>query len=289
MPAKIRLLIIDPQNDFCDAPPNPAPAVPGISPHGTGTGALAVPGAYQDLSRLAGLVRRLGSKIDDIIVTLDSHRTIHIAHPVFWIDGNGRNPPPFTLISAADVEAGLWTPRNPAWRQKALDYVRKLADNGRYVLCIWPPHCLIGSAGHAVQPELFAALHRWESDEFAMVNYVTKGSNPFREHYSAVAAEVPDFDDPSTLLNGDLIDALRDSDLIPVAGEALSHCLLSTVTDIADNIGEEHIRKFVLLEDCTSPVPAIPGGPDFPAIGRAFIDAMKARGMKVSTSAEFLS
>lgn len=274
MATKIRLLVIDPQVDFCDGPAN---------------GALPVPGAYADMSRLAAMLDRLGGKIDDVDVTLDSHRTIDIAHPAWWVDSKGANPAPFTLIAAADVAAGVWTPRNPAWRQRSLDYVRQLEANGKYALIIWPPHCLIGSPGHAVHPELFAAMKRWEEREFGMVNFVTKGSNPFTEHYSAVAAEVPDPEDPSTLLNGDLIDALRDSDVILIAGEALSHCVKSTVEDIASNIGPEHVKKFVFLTDCSSPVPAVPGGPDFPAIGQQFIADMVARGMKLATSTGFLA
>ena len=274
MAAKIRLLVIDPQMDFLDGPAD---------------GPLAVPGAWNDMVRLAAMVDRLGSRIDDIDVTLDSHRTIGIADPVWWVDSAGNSPAPFTMITSADVLAGTWTARNPGWRQRSLDYVRKLEANGKYVLIAWPTHCRIGSPGHAVQPDLYAAITRWERREFATANYVTKGSNPFTEHYSAVAAEVPDPEDPSTLLNGGLIDALRDSDLILIAGEALSHCVKSTVTDIADNIGAEHVRKFVFLSDCSSPVPALPGGPDFPALGQAFIRDMQARGMKVSTSMDFLA
>jgi nicotinamidase-related amidase len=273
MSASVRLLIIDPQVDFCDSP---------------GVGALPVPGAGADMSRLAAMIGRLGHRIDDIDVTLDSHRSIDVAHPAWWIDAEGRHPAPFTMISASDVANGRWTPRNPGWRRRSLDYVRTLEERGKYALVIWPPHCLIGSPGHAVHPELFAALRGWEEREFAMVNFVTKGSNPFTEHYSAVAAEVPDPEDPSTLLNGGLIDALRDSDVIAIAGEALSHCVKATVEDIADVIGPEHVRKFVFLSDCSSPVPAVPGGPDFPEIGRRFIEDMRARGMRVSTSLDFL-
>jgi nicotinamidase/pyrazinamidase len=274
MPAKIRLLVIDPQNDFCDGPAN---------------GALPVPGAYDDMTRLSRLIKRIGNKIDDISVTLDSHRTIDVAHSPFWVDSKGRPPAPFTMITHADVESGIWTPRNPAWRKRMLAYTQQLQANGKYVLLIWPTHCLIGSPGHAIHPDLFGALRGWEETEFATVNYVTKGSNLFTEHYSAVAAEVPDPEDPSTLLNVDLIDSLRDSDVILLAGEALSHCLLSTVQDIADNIGDEHVRKFVLLTDCTSPVQPAPGTPDFPAIAQAWITKMRARGMTTSTSTTFLN
>ena len=273
MATRIQALIIDPQTDFCDGPAN---------------GALPVPGAWADMQRLAAMIDRLGHKIDDINVTLDSHHTVDIAHPAWWVDSNGRNPQPFTLITSADIAAGVWTTRNPAWRQRSLDYTKALEATGKYLLFIWPEHCLIGSLGHAVQADLFGALRRWESREFAVVNYVPKGSNPFTEHYSAVAAEVPDPQDPTTMLNAALIDSLRNSDIILIAGEALSHCVRATVTDIANNIGEEHIRKFVLLEDATSSVAAVPGGPDFPAIGRAFVEDMKKRGMQVSTTVDFL-
>ena len=274
MATKIRLLVIDGQTDFMDGPAN---------------GALAVPGAWDDMTRLATMVDRLGPRLDDIDATLDSHRTIDIAHPGWWVDSAGRNPAPFTTIRAADVAGGLWSPRNPGWRERSLAYVRQLEAKGKYELVCWPEHCLIGSAGHALHPGLFAALQRWERLEFGMVNFVTKGSNPWTEHYSAVAAEVPDPEDPSTLLNSGLIDSLRESDVILIAGEALSHCVKATVTDIADVIGEGHIRKFVFLQDASSSIPAIPNGPDFPALGREFVRGMQARGMKVSTTTDFLA
>jgi nicotinamidase-related amidase len=270
----IRLLVIDPQVDFCDGPCN---------------GTLPVPGAYNDMVRLSAMIDRIGDKIDDIAVTLDSHRTIDVAHSPFWVDSRGRNPAPFTMITDADVESGFWTPRNPAWRPRMLEYTLQLKANDKYVLRIWPTHCLIGSAGHAIHPVLFMALRAWEASQFGIINYVTKGSNLFTEHYSAVQAEVPDPDDFSTLLNTDLIDSLRESDVILLAGEALSHCLLSTVQDIADNIGEEHVKKFVLLTDCTSAIPASPGSPDFPAISEKWIAGMKKRGMRTALSTTFLA
>ncbi len=273
MPMIIKLLVIDPQNDFCD---------------GAASGNLPVPGAYDDMSRLAKMVRRLGSRLDDISVTLDSHRTIDIAHAPWWVNSRGQNPSPFTLITAADVSSGLWTPRNPAWRARSLEYVKQLEANGKYVLIIWPTHCLIGSAGIDVHAELFDALHEWEKTQFAMVNYVPKGTNPFTEHYSAVQAEVPDPSDPTTMLNVGLIDSMRDSDVVLLAGEALSHCVKATVEDIAHYIGDEHIKKFVFLTDCSSSVAAAPGTPDFPAIGQQFVRDMMARGMRTTTSVDFL-
>jgi nicotinamidase-related amidase len=271
---KVHLVLIDPQNDFCD--------INGAT--------LPVPGANEDMKRITTLVDRIGHKLEDIHVTLDSHRLIDITHPPFWMDENGKQPNPFTIISASDIEAGIWTTRNPGFRQRALTYAKSLesTSNG-YKICIWPPHCLIGTWGHNVHEVLNDALQRWSDKEFAMVDYVTKGSNPWTEHYGALMAEVPDPNDPSTSLNTDFLNILAEADIIAVAGEASSHCVLKTVTQIADNIGDEHIKKFHLLRDCMSPVPAIPNVVDFPAIAEGFLKNMEKRGMTITNSIDFLS
>lgn len=267
MSRKVHLVVIDPQVDFCDP-----------------SGALYVSGAERDIERLAQMVERLAPKLDDIHVTLDSHRLIDVAHPIFWKDSAGRHPAPFTIIAAGDVEAGRWTPTLPGLYRRMLEYVRSLEANGRYPLCIWPPHCLIGSPGHCVMPDLYRALQGWEAQRFAMVDYVTKGSNPWTEHYSAVCADVPDPSDPGTQLNTRLIQTLLDADLVVIAGEAGSHCLANTVRDIAANFGDDSaIRRLVLLEDATSPVPG------FEQFQSDFIREMSARGMQVTTTREFLA
>jgi nicotinamidase/pyrazinamidase len=267
MPQKVHLVVIDPQVDFCD------PA-----------GALYVSGAEADIRRLAQMVRRIAPKLEDIHVTLDSHRLIDVAHPIFWKDSAGKNPQPFTIITAADVEGGRWVPALPGLYRRMLEYVRTLEANGRYPLCIWPPHCLIGSGGHAVMPELRGALQEWEERRFAMVDYVTKGSNPWTEHYSAVAADVPDPSDPGTQINTRFIQTLMDADLVAIAGEAGSHCLANTVRDIAGSFGDDsYIRRLVLLEDATSPVPG------FESFQETFLREMTARGMQVTTTGEFLA
>jgi nicotinamidase-related amidase len=159
-------------------------------------------------------------------------------------------------------------------------------------LCIWPPHCLIGSDGYAVinEPDapLFDALTNWEKD-FAMVDYVTKGSNLWTEHYSAVQADVPDPQDPDTQLNMRLIETLQKADIILLAGEARSHCLANTVTDIADNFGEKNIKKMVLLEDATTDVADLPGSTMFKDMGESFVTNLTGRGMQLNNTVDFLA
>jgi hypothetical protein len=64
---------------------------------------------------------------------------------------------------------------------------------------------------------------------------------------------------------------------------------LIRIRQIADNIGDEHIGKFHLITDCMSPVGAVPGGPDFPAIAQAWAQTMQGRGMHLVDSVSFLA
>jgi len=260
---RVELLVIDPQFDFCD--PN---------------GSLFVGGADEDMVRLAKFVEANGRSLYDIHITLDTHHFVDIAHPIFWIDSNANHPDPFTIITFDDVRDGKWKVTNPQFHNRALGYVHTLTDNGRYPLCIWPPHCLIGTPGHNVVEPLRVALAKWEED-FAMVDYVTKGSNFWTEHYSAVQADVPDPEDPGTMLNTRLIETLEDSDIILIAGEALSHCVANTIRDIANNFGEDNIKKFYLLEDCSSNVTG------FDQMGIDFVGEMVNRGMNLTTTTKF--
>lgn len=268
---RIELLIIDPQNDFC------FPGSSKLSP-----GALYVPGAEEDMKRLAALIERAGSKLYDIHATLDTHHVIDVAHPIMWMDSSGNHPDPFTIIKAEDIKLGTWRATNPQWQKKLEDYATSLEVNSRYPLCVWPEHCLIGSYGYCVFDPLYKALTDWERENFSMVDYVTKGSNFWTEHYSAVQADVPDPEDPDTQLNMRLIETLQKADMILLAGEARSHCLANTVLDIANNFGEENIRKLFLLEDATSDVPG------FENLGEDFVREMKNRGMNITNTVDVL-
>lgn len=261
----VQLLVIDPQNDFTD--PN---------------GSLYVSGAKEDMQRLAKMILRLNQKLDDIHVTLDSHRSFQIFHPIFWQDAKGNNPNPFTLISVDDVEKGKWITTNPAFAKRALEYVKALAASKRYMLCIWPYHCLIGSWGAAVNETLFKALRQWELDNLAIVDYCVKGTNILTENYSILKAEVEDPGDPATKLNTGLIDILNQADIVAIAGEALSHCVKNSVEDIADAFGKDNCKKIVILEDATSSVTG------FEQAGKDFIRDITKLGATLSKTTEFL-
>lgn len=89
---------------------------------------------------------------------------------------------------------------------------------------------------------------------------------------------MPDDADESTKLNTFFIDTVKTADRILLSGEALSHCLANTVTDIANHFGEVNVKKFVLLRNTASNVTGCE------ALGESFLKSMASRGMRVLTT-----
>lgn len=281
MKRQIQLLIIDPQNDFCDLPENYRPADPLTSQRVAPT--LPVAGAHADMQRLASFMHGTSAGWSDITITLDSHNRLHIAHPTFWRKGDGGAVAPFTAIKAAQVRAGEFQPRDPAALPRALAYLDALDARGRYTLMVWPVHCEIGSWGHNVHADVRNAYNVWESQQLKVVRKVAKGSNTWTEHYSALQAEVPDGSDPDTLLNRALLATLDRADLLVIAGEASSHCVKATTEDIVAHLPGGRPERIVLLTDCMSPV----GG--FQAQHEAFLADMSKQGVQLATTADLLA
>ena len=298
---KLHLLIVDPQNDFC------------VADDGAGNrGQLVVPGALEDMYRLAKFIGRLGDKIDDISITLDSHQMIGVERPGMWRRvSDGAEPAPFTCLGIhpdgrriVKYEMGGTNPNAfgmspteeeyttafPSWMHQfpgrktpggAFEYLQALAAKGRYPHVIWTEHCVVGTWGHSLVPVLSQAVCAWERKYFGRANYVVKGNNPWTEHFSGVQAEVPDPSDPSTQINTGLVTSLEEADIILLSGEALSHCVANTGRDVAAAFNPANIRKMVLLTDASSNVQ----GYDF--LGNAFVKDLVAQGMRTETTVGF--
>lgn len=278
MPRSIHLLIVDPQNDFCDLPasyrPNdPLTGLP-IEP------ALPIAGAHADMQRLARFIDATAHALSSITVTLDSHHRLDIAHPTFWRAGNGDPVAPFTPITAAQLRAGEYVPRHDDDVPRTLTYLDELEARGRYTLMAWPVHCEIGTWGHNVHADVRAAYGRWEEERQFIVRKVPKGANPWTEHYSALMAEVPDADDPRSQLNRGLLDSLDRAELILVAGEAGSHCVKATVEHLAEHLPGGNLSRIVLLTDCMSPVAG------FANAQATFLQRMRDLGVQERTSTD---
>jgi nicotinamidase-related amidase len=231
---KNAFLIIDTQFDFCHP-----------------DGALFVPGAEQDVVRMATLLRNHAQEIDHVVVTLDTHHLLDIAHPMFWQDVNGNHPTPFTRITAVEVENGQWIPRFAA--DRARQYVLDLEADGQFQHFIWPEHCLIGSRGAALHDTLLDALKDWSRQRERDYLAVPKGLNPLSEHFGIFRAQVPDPDVPETQLNTALIADLEQYDNVFLMGEAKSHCVANSLKQVLD-YAPGLVPKLVVITDCMSDV-----------------------------------
>jgi nicotinamidase/pyrazinamidase len=60
------------------------------------------------------------------------------------------------------------------------DYCIKYCDDlertkNKFQLTIWPDHCLIGSNGHAIQPDIQKAIREWDISHYTkMVKHIHK-------------------------------------------------------------------------------------------------------------------
>jgi len=308
----IQLLIVDPQNDFVTKDSGAEiklalqkqgmskSEAEGLVDPFSRKGSLVVDGAEGDMKRLAAFINRVGPKLDDIHVTMDSHQSVGIERPTWWKNAKtGIAPAPFTVLGvdsknrivemrfdngaflSTDIEITTVKPSRYARSRK---YLQALTAGNRYPHVIWPVHCVVGTWGWSVVPEVSDALCKWEREQSMRVDYVVKGNNPWTEHFSGIKAEVPDPTDPTTQVNTGLIQTLETADVIVITGEALSHCVNSTVTDISSLFSDtKYVQKLVLIEDCSSSV----GG--FEWMGKEFVTRMTGLGMKVSNSVDFLA
>ncbi len=235
--AKTHLLIVDMQVDFC---------------HSAGT--LYVPGAQDDLKRLIRFIYRQAQYITNITCSLDSHLPFQIFHPAWWVDRAGRNPPPFTTITHDDAASGRWRPLlEPEW---SVEYTRRLQEQAKKALTIWPYHCLIGSPGHSLDPELLSAVIWHSLARRTQPVLWTKGSIPRTEFYSVLQPEIHVPDHPGGGKSQELLDLLQSADRLLIAGEARSHCVLETVEDLVEEFSgrPELLGRMYVLLDCTSPI-----------------------------------
>lgn len=233
------LFIIDPQNDFMDKPGQP--------------GSLAVPGAYEDMKRLAASIE--ANAPNDIVVSMDTHNVMDIAHHSWWVNSEGSNPDIFTIITLDDVKSGKWKTVNPNEQENALYYLAELEKGGKQCLCIWPDHCIDGTWGHDVTDVLAIALTNWEKKTGRKVTYVYKGENPHTEHYSALKAEVPWNDNGYSELRTELVNNLASYEVVNIAGEAKSHCVANTVYDLVNYFNDNDVKsKVQIMNNCMSSV-----------------------------------
>ena len=285
---KIAMVLIDVQNTFC------------IPEYELYVGGRSGSGAVDDNVRLVQFLYRNLGVITHISLTLDTHQATQIFHPIFLVDENGEHPQPYTLITAEDVQAGHWKFNSilaedlgidPLHGQSHLEhYTSQLAKNEKFDLTIWPYHAMLGGIGHALVASVEEAVFFHTLARYSRPDYEIKGAYPLTEHYSAIGPEVLTGLEGRPLGNKSekMLKKVRNYDAVLFAGQAKSHCVASTISDLLDQIraSDSHlVGKVYLLEDCSSPV-VVPGAIDYTDQAEAAFNRFADAGMHVVRSTE---
>lgn len=313
---KVGAMFIDVQGTFC------YPLGGDVQADGKRHGELFVGGrsgtaAIEDNARIAQWIMRNLPYLNKINCTMDTHTMFQVFHETFFICGSafvanegqphahqyeeGDHPLPMTFISTQDVLGGRWK-LNPevAWAitgrgnthmaiQKQLEhYVKELESQGKYLLCIWPYHAMLGSTNHALVAAVEEAVFFHGIARGSQPNFEIKGGNPLTENYSVLRPEVLTKADGSALAqkNVGFIESLLALDALFIGGQAKSHCVAWTIDDLLTEIKAKDpslAAKVWLLEDTTSPV-VVPGIIDFTDDADKAFARFKAEGMNVVTT-----
>lgn len=283
---RICLLAIDVQNTFC---------IPDFELFVGGRSGM---GAVEDNIRLCEFIYRNLGQITEIALTMDTHTAAQIFHSVFWVNEGGGHPAPMTMISAEDVERGIWRV-NPGMAKNlgqnldqlqayAWHYVRQLSQDSKYLLTIWPYHSMLGGIGHAIVPAVEEACFFHNLARQSQTQFEMKGGNPLTENYSVLKPEVLVDQNQQAIAhkNSFFLEKLLNFDAIVIAGQAKSHCVAWTIDDLLTEIQATDptlAHKVYLLEDCSSPV-VVPGVVDFTDAADAAYQRFADAGMQLVRS-----
>ena len=282
------LMLVDVQNTFC---------LPEFELY---VGGRSGRGAVEDNTRLCKFIYRNLGNITHVTATMDTHHAMQVFHAVFFVDTDGSHPLPFTDIHAAELRDGRWR-FNPALaaqfdlapeygQQMMVHYAEELERKGKYALTVWPYHAMLGGIGHALVAAVEEALFFHSMARMTQYHINVKGERPFTENYSVIGPEVLTGPMGETLgtRNTKFIENLQQFDRLIVAGQAKSHCVAWTVSDLLDDIQEVDpalARKVYLLEDCTSPV-VVPDVVDHTDAADAAFERFSKSGMHLVKSTE---
>ncbi len=282
------LMLIDVQNTFC---------IPGFELY---VGGRSGRGAVEDNVHLCEFIYRKLGTITRITATLDTHLTMQVFHAIFFVDKDGNHPAPYTDIHVSELQDGKWM-FNPALadqfniapeygQQMMVHYAEALQKSGKYALTVWPYHAMLGGIGHALVSSVAEALFFHSIARLAQTDIVTKGDTPFTENYSVIGPEVltGPMDESLGMHDQRFLEQLQQCDRLIIAGQAKSHCVAWTVSDLLEDIALldlELAQKVYLLEDCTSPV-VVPGVVDHTDAADAAYERFAKAGMHIVKSTD---
>ena len=241
---KVAVILVDYQYDF-------------VHPDGS----LYVPGSLEDIQRfLKNWFYPNANQITTIYTTQDTHVPLQIFFPSWWQKPRMSesdpiiHPNPYTAITVEDVEQNQWVPIiESVWSNKYLHILRNQAKKD---LMIWPYHTIEGTLGHMLLPPISEAIAWHSAGRYRDPVSIVKGRTIRTEYYGAFGAEVNDPKDPNSSLNTALLDAIMKHDLVYIAGQAKSHCVLETVKQLFSHFQNQRqlLERMRFLMDCTSSV-----------------------------------
>ena len=229
---QVLLVVVDMQNDFME------------------NGSLPVANSFGDVARLCKWFYHNTEKITSVATSLDTHDPFQIFHPCWWIDQDGNNPAPQTVITVDDVESGRWIPA--LFPDQSKDYVKGLKAASQYDLRIWPYHCIQGTWGASLEPQFATMLTFYEVARKSVPLKLVKGTDPFSEMYGIIK---PEYDANKGIINLNLLNLLEKFDKIVVAGEAKDFSVFRSIEQMLDHYKDrpDILGRFYFLGDCSSP------------------------------------
>lgn len=291
-PHERRVIFVDPQNTFCEVI--------------DGEFELLVANAPEHLANGAEFLYKYADKIEEVVVTIDSHSMWQIDCPGWWVDRQGNIVTDNVQISYADFKRGDYdvNPQMEFLNSAGLDYKTLRAYTAEYLKAVeaergevhakWMAHAQVFSISHAVAPILYDALMYWEVVRGAKVHWHVKGSNDLSQRYSPIREQVLNVGGASVgTIDLDWIKQLarqKNGHYVNwILGEASSHCVYWMIKDLYQQlalIDPNLTTSITPLVDCMGPV-IIPGVIDFTYLqaelfqfcqdnGMALLEACKA-------------
>lgn len=288
---KLCLLLVDVQNTFC---------IPDYELYVAGRSGT---GAVDDNIRLCRFIYRYLHAITGTVPTMDTHYPLQVFHSIFLVNDRGEHPSPLTIVTEADILQGRWRFNDkladtlnitPEYGQEyLLYYARQLKESGKYDYIIWPYHAMLGGIGHALVSAVEEALFFHAIARSTQPDYHVKGENPFTEHYSVLGPEVTRDPQGKPLAekNEKMLNKLIQNDAVVIAGQAKSHCVAWTISDLLEDVmayDRRLVEKVYILEDCTSPV-VVPGVVDYTEASDRIFNRFAEAGMHLVKSTDPIS